>query len=109
MDCTTPRIDLPNSLQNDDDESVLGRRRHGSTEGAKPTHQIVQASDSLKIYIGFQLDGVSAYRNLTDTKDLLCCDVITFHETVPRVWEVQTFGEHIPGRSIQVKVRNISS
>jgi hypothetical protein len=106
MNCVTPTIDLPDTFRTDGvDEIRSGIKQRGiSTDESRPKTSI-DDDQSLEIYIGFRLDGLAAYKNLSDTKALLCCDAITFHEALPVVSEVQTFGEHVPGQSIRIKVR----
>jgi hypothetical protein len=92
MQCATPSIDVPPSFQ-------------GTTGDDGKLHKdIPLADESLDIYIGFRLDGVLSYSNLSDTKDMLRYHDFTFYQALPRVSEVKEFGEHVPGTWIHIKV-----
>jgi hypothetical protein len=67
MHCPTPKLDIPPSSYESTraarDATRLTRDASGDATG-----DAALTEDTLDIYIGFRLDGVRSYSNLSDTK-----------------------------------------
>ena len=104
MYCQTPHVSIPNTF--DSWESSAS-----STSSTKyPVHQrndltLVTADEALDFYIGFKLDGVRAYKNLSDTKYAFPYGKITYYTIQPQI-RVMDFETFIPysGRKINIQV-----
>ena len=114
MFCQTPHINITDSFANREtsDKETSGAQLTTSPSSTKyPVNQQddkIPASDeeSLNFYIGFKLDGVESYTNLSDSLDMFDYGKIMYYTVQPQI-NVMTFEKFIPysGVKISIEVR----
>ena len=71
----------------------------------KSDFTIITSDETLDFYLGFKLDGVTSYKNLSDTKDMFDYSKMTYFVTEPEIF-INEFEPFIPysGMTINIKV-----
>ena len=99
--------------KSDEEVHVLNRFRRTVQESdieSDIKKTIVASDQTLDFYLGFKLDGVTSYKNLSDTKDMIDFAKITYYVTEPEI-EPREFEPFIPysGQTITILVRAFTS
>ena len=135
MDCLTPKVVVPGAFEGYDtglesaenrrrrsvdsfdhsspnkpevkmyDENYLARRYPRSVE-READQTLLAGNELLDFYLGFKLDGVQSYKNLSDTKDMVDYAKFSFVSEVPEI-SVIDFKPFVPysGAKIRIKVK----
>ena len=132
MNCLTPEVDIPKAFENTGLEPTGNRRRRSleSFDRSKPEQQevimhaknhlaqrylrsveqeadktLIADNEALDFFLGFKLDGVQSYTNLSDTKDMVDYAKFTYLSQQPEIL-VGEFEPFVPysGMKIQIKV-----
>ena len=109
MYCWTPQINLPEAFKGWDQEEP--RKRRASSSAGKET--VDKESDltlktrdqTLDFYIGFKLDGVTSYKNLSDTKDMFHYGKISYLSTPPTIESDNHFGTFVPYTGVKISIK----
>ena len=115
--CRTPRIDIPEAFEgwetnNVESSASLPISNPSSTR--YPVHHpndltLVSENRSLDFYIGFQLDGVTSYKNLSNTLDMFHHGTIMLYTLQPQIMkmDLEVFVPY-SGERIHIKVSKLS-
>ena len=116
MKCLTPEVDLPPAFKNWENEtSTAGSQHPSSGESVNdgnvtpspedPADKTVKINDqTLDFYLGFKLDGVTKYKNLSDTKDLIEYSQIKYYTVPPKI-ERTEFVPFVPFTNMTITIK----
>ena len=91
------------------DENHLAQRFRRSVQ-QEADQTLIAENEILDFYLGFKLDGVQSYKNLSDTKDMVDYAKFTYFSEEPEIPEAE-FEPFVPysGMRIQSKVNLVFS
>jgi hypothetical protein len=126
MLCVTPTIEAPESFTRAPDYGVLNnfskseskseswKRRRSAPEvqaernlasKKRRSAPTVEPVRSLELYVGFSLDGVRDYQDLSDTKDMIDYSRITYYTTPPTVLHPDSYDIFVPHSGAKIRIQ----
>ena len=82
MTCETPYFELPDAFKDwEDNKEAKQQKPQGDSNNVTET----MGEESLAFFLGFQLDGVNKYKNLSKTPEMKKYAQITVHTVLPRL------------------------
>ena len=101
MFCATPTVEVPySSAQN----MTSSRAKRDSVRPFVSTPPAENEDQILDLHLGFSLDGVQSYNNLSDTKDMLDYAQIRYHTILPQVFLTE-FDVFVPKSGAKIRIQ----
>ena len=133
MHCLTPKVDVPQAFEDfgkgpepaenrrrrslesfdhskpDEQEAVIHDENHLARRYPRSIEQeddktLIAENEALDFYLGFKLDGVQSYTNLSDTKDMVKYAKFTYYSQQPEIPVVE-FEPFVPYSGMKIHIQ----